>query len=90
MSLRQLWFSPGNDIATLATYWCNAVQPAREQGVRRRHYLEMRYENLVIHTEETLRRICDFLDLPFEYCQPGWVTRGIRPRFRSVFVRFAD
>lgn len=30
------------------------------------YYLEIRYEDLVANTEVTLRRICEFLDLPWD------------------------
>lgn len=66
LSLRPLWFSPGNDIKTLGAYWRQAVSAGRTQGARCRHYLEVRYKDVVLRTEETLGKICDFLELPFE------------------------
>ncbi len=66
LSLRNLWFSPGNDIATLARYWRRAVSTARSQGAGCHHYLEVRYEDVVLRTEDTLLRICRFLDLPYD------------------------
>jgi hypothetical protein len=66
LSLQNLWFSPGTDIATLAAYWRRAVGAARAQGAGCRHYLEVRYEDLVLRTEEVLRQICSFLELSFE------------------------
>lgn len=66
LSLRNLWFSPGNDIATLAAYWRRAVSTARAQGAGCRHYMEVRYEDVVLRTEEVLRQICSFLELTYE------------------------
>ncbi len=34
LSLRQMWFSPGDDIETLAAHWKNCVTTARQQGAR--------------------------------------------------------
>ena len=66
LSLRPMWFSPGGDIRTLATYWREAVTTARAQGARCRHYIEVRYEDLVLRPAEVLARVCDFLDLSFD------------------------
>jgi hypothetical protein len=65
LSLRPLWFAPGQDMRTLAAYWRDDVEAARRDGAGCRRYLELRYEELVLDPEEVLRRICAFLDLPF-------------------------
>jgi sulfotransferase family protein len=65
MSLRQMWFSPGRDIETLATHWCQWVTTARQQGTRCRHYMEVRYEQLIEDTRKVLERISQFLDLEY-------------------------
>ena len=49
----------------LAKRWVKAVTGARKQGAKLPHYLEVRYEDLIGETEPTLRRICEFIDLPF-------------------------
>lgn len=66
LSLRNLWFSPGDDITTLAAYWYRVVSTARAQGAGCRHYLEVRYEDVVLRTEDVLRQICSFLELSYE------------------------
>ncbi|HET6161440.1 MAG TPA: sulfotransferase [Dongiaceae bacterium] len=66
LSLRELWFAPGRNIDALATYWRDNVATCRGLGRSVRHYIEVRFENLVVNTEAELSRICDFLDLPFE------------------------
>jgi hypothetical protein len=53
-------------IAYHANYWKSHVHAARRRRSRVGHYLELRYEDLVMDTEAQLRRICDFLELPFD------------------------
>lgn len=65
LSLRRTWFSPGDDIETLAHYWRENVAAAREGGAAVRRFLEVRYEDLVAAPERVLRDVCAFLDLRF-------------------------
>jgi hypothetical protein len=46
--------------------WKKRILRAREQAPRIGHYVEIRYEDLVRDTEVTLRRICEFVDLPYD------------------------
>jgi hypothetical protein len=76
MSLRRMWFSPGWEIETQATYWRDCVLAARHAGAGHRDYFEVRYEDLVLNTRETLEQSCAHIDLPFEdamltYYQPA-------------------
>jgi hypothetical protein len=66
LSWRQTWFSPSNEISTLARSWRTWIEKARREAQRVRHYLEVSYEALVVQPELVLRRVCDFIDLPFE------------------------
>lgn len=66
LSLRRMWFSPGNDIKTLAGYWQSCVQAARFSRSRVRRYLEIRYEDLILDTRRVLQEACAYLDLPYE------------------------
>ena len=50
----------------VAERWRNRITRAREQGPRLGHYLELRYEDVVLDTESTLRRICDYIELPYD------------------------
>jgi Sulfotransferase family len=50
----------------VAERWRNRIIRAREQGPRLGHYLELRYEDVVLDTEATLRRICEYIDLPWD------------------------
>lgn len=66
LSLRKMWFSPGWQIETQAAYWRDCVLAARNAGVNRPDYLEVRYEDLILKTPETLKQICTFIDLPYD------------------------
>ena len=50
----------------VAQRWRGRILRAREQAPRLDHYLELRYEDLVLETEVTLRRLCEFIELPFD------------------------
>jgi hypothetical protein len=65
LSLRRTWFSPGDDIETLAAHWQTCVATARAQAPQCAHYLEVRFEHLIADTERALRTICAFVDLPY-------------------------
>lgn len=65
LSCKGLWFAP-DSMEELARHWASRVQAARRHAGDLRRYLEIRYEDLLLNTETTLRRVCDFLDLPFD------------------------
>jgi hypothetical protein len=60
-----MWFSPGDQIEVLADYWKQCVTTARRLGAGCRHYLEVRFEDLVRDPARMLARICAFIDLDF-------------------------
>lgn len=64
LSIRGLGFGP-ETIDEAAAWWLARVTGGRSQVGDLRRYLEVRYEDLVLDTEPTLRRICAFLDLPW-------------------------
>ncbi len=49
--------------AQVAAGWQRRIRRAQKQGGKLRHYLELRYEDLVTDTEPNLRRIAQFLEL---------------------------
>jgi hypothetical protein len=49
-----------------ARRWRKRVMRGREQAARLPHYIEVRYEDLVLDTERTLRRVCEFVELDFD------------------------
>jgi hypothetical protein len=66
LSVRGLWFRPGDTVEACAEDWARRLARTREIGHRLSRYLEVRYEALVTSPEATLETICGFLDLAFE------------------------
>jgi hypothetical protein len=50
----------------VAKRWKRRITKARKQSRKVTHYMEARYEDLVLDTEPALRRIADFLELPWD------------------------
>jgi hypothetical protein len=55
-----------SSVTEAAELWVERVTIAREQGALVDHYMEVKYEDLVTETEPTLRRVADFLELPWD------------------------
>lgn len=66
VSLRPLWFAPGESMEALADHWVRQITEARAQGMGRPFYMEARYEDLIADPVRELRRICGFLDLSYD------------------------
>jgi hypothetical protein len=49
-----------------ARRWKRRVISTRRRAEAVEHYLEVRYETLVADPDETLQRVCDFIELPFD------------------------
>ena len=58
-------FGP-DEVTGAAEKWVDGITKARRQARRLRHYLELRYEDLVADPEPSLRRVCGFLDLRWD------------------------
>jgi len=65
LSLRQMWFSPGESMEALAAHWSHFVSTARRDGSPTGRYLELKYEDLLCDTRRVLETLCAFIDLPF-------------------------
>ena len=50
----------------VARRWKRRILNARAQGEQLGHYLEVRYEDLIVDTEPTLRAVCEFIELPWD------------------------
>jgi hypothetical protein len=50
---------------TVAERWVRKIEGARADGAELGHYMEVQYEELVRDTETQLRRVADFLELPW-------------------------
>lgn len=89
LSQRGLWFAPGDRIEELAHQWRTWITTARRLGRRRRHYMEIRYEELIEDAPGLLRRVCDFIELPYDarmeryYESAGERLDEIRTMYRS-------
>jgi len=53
-------------VTEAAELWVERVTQARENGATVSHYTEVKYEDLVTDTEGELRRVSEFLDLPWD------------------------
>ncbi len=49
-----------------AKIWKRRISRARRQVPRIKHYLEVRYEDLIEDPEPVLREICEFIELPYD------------------------
>lgn len=53
-------------IAKSARRWKKRLKRARRQGAKVEHYIELRYEGLVSDPEGTLKKVCEFIELPWD------------------------
>ncbi len=65
LSLRTMFFAPGQDMRALALYWRGLIENARTAGRHCRAYMEVRYEALVNDPGSVLLSIGKFLKLDF-------------------------
>lgn len=67
VSLIEEWRMSGRvmPVERAAERWVSKISVGREQARELRFYLEVRYEDLVLDSEFVLRRICDFIELPW-------------------------
>jgi hypothetical protein len=65
LSAKDTWFGP-NSVEEGARWWADQIATARSLAPKLAHYLEVRYEDLVLDTETTLRRVCDFIELDWD------------------------
>jgi hypothetical protein len=66
-----------------ARKWRDRIREARRQAGRVPHYLEVRYEDLVTDTEPTLRRVAEFVELPWDEAMLAYHERAPE-RLREV------
>jgi hypothetical protein len=65
LSIKDLWFGP-DTIPECAEFWVARIDEAREKAKAVDHYIEVRYEDLVRDPEPELRRIAEFVELPWD------------------------
>jgi hypothetical protein len=66
LSWRKTWFAPSQDFRVLGEEWKKHVEAGRRASTLVRRYVEVRFEDLVLRGNETLRRICESIALPFD------------------------
>ena len=66
LSLRKTWFAPGQDFRVLGGEWRKHVEAGRRAASLVRRYLEVRFEDLVLHSERELQRVCEYLALAWD------------------------
>jgi hypothetical protein len=76
LSWRKTWFSPGQDLRVLGEGWKSHVEAGRRASGLVPRYLEVRFEDLVREPERELRRICEYLDLPFDAAMLAYAAHG--------------
>ncbi len=75
LSARGLPFSSDN-IEVIAETWVRQIQRARRDVRKCQHYLEIRYEDLLLQTENVLREICEFIKLPYDSRMKNYYLHG--------------
>ena len=65
----------GGSIDAIARTWVKQIQLARSEARNSRHYLEIRYEDLLLNSTGILREVCEFISLPYE---PGMESYYLR------------
>lgn len=84
LSMRPMWFSPGDAMEARAGQWRDWVSAGLRDGPLVPHYIEVRYEDLVTRPEATLRDICAFVGVGFE---PGMLDYSSRAAVRLSDAR---
>jgi hypothetical protein len=78
---RQEWYP--DEAAPCVAAWVHAVRSASRSGRKlgAKRYLEVKYEDLVSDPEGQSRRICEFLDEPFDdaMCRPELIADKVNP-----------
>lgn len=66
LSLKKAYFTKNRNVVALANNWVTSITKAREKAQKLPHYVEIKYEDLVLSTELNLQSICKFIDLPYQ------------------------
>jgi hypothetical protein len=62
--------------ADVARRWQKKITKAREDSPKLRHYTEVRYEDLILDTEPVLRRVTEFIELPWDEAMLAYHERS--------------
>ena len=76
LSWRKTWFAPSQDLRVLGEGWRKHVEAGRRAKSLVPRYVEVRFEDLVLHPERELQRLCAFLSLPWDPIMLDYRARG--------------
>lgn len=76
LSWRKTWFAPSQDFRVLGEEWKKHVEAGRRASTLVRRYVEVRFEDLVLRGEESLKRICESIALPYDSRMLDYRARG--------------
>ena len=76
LSWRRTWFAPSQDLRVLAEQWRKHVEAGRRAAPLVWRYVEVRFENLVLRPEPELKRLCEYLSLPWAPAMLDYGDRG--------------
>jgi hypothetical protein len=76
LSWRKTWFAPSQDFRVLGEAWRNHVEAGRRASSLVPRYVEVRFEELVLHPERELKRLCAYLSLPWNPIMLDYRARG--------------
>jgi Sulfotransferase family len=68
------------DMIALARQWRRDICAARHQSLGVRHYMELRYESLLVEPETCLRDVCDFIEIDYSPLMKGAMRVPETPR----------
>lgn len=88
LSLRKTWFAPTQDLRELGEGWRRHIEAGRRASAVLPRYIEVRFEDLVLKPEHELRRLCEFLALPWDPAMLDYRARGAA-RVARLQARFA-
>jgi len=76
LSWRKTWFAPGQDFSVLGEGWRKHVEAGRRASAMVPRYTEVRFEELVREPERELRRLCEYLALPWDSSMLDYAAQG--------------
>jgi hypothetical protein len=76
LSWRKTWFAPSQDLRVLGEGWRKHVEAGRRARSLVPRYVEVRFEDLVLHPERELKRLCTYLALAWDPLMLDYRARG--------------
>jgi hypothetical protein len=76
LSWRRTWFAPSQDLRQLGLAWRQHVEAGRRGGAAVPHYVETRYEDLVLRPDAELPRLCQFLGVAYTQAMLEYGAQG--------------